>query len=327
MSIAKKTMKYLPVAFAAAVLLAGCGGGGGDGTSSTQTTTGVAVDFYLSGSTVSFADASCAPTTTNTRGEFTIPASTCGAIMVRGGIDVATGLPFKGTFTAPAGSTVVTPVTTLIQSLIASGKLPTQAQSTVMTALGLRTDPTTTDPLKDPDALAQTLALVQVAEQTAEAFTRKTSVTSAKFEDIYAMVLKNVATSLPTNATVALDAAFVTAATQATANEASPGNAEATTAARVIGPTVADMAKAASDQIGGIKAQLTATRGNATEALTMVTSKSNVADNIKALSGLATALAAELEKYNLATIDPTTVASEVRTSVNVAGRISPPATR
>jgi hypothetical protein len=330
MKNAKRTLKLLPVALAAAALLAGCGGGGGgsdDSQTTNQTSTGVAVDFYLSGSTVSFANASCAPTTTNVNGEFTIPAAGCGAITVKGGVDVATGLPFKGVFTAPAGSTVVTPITTLIQSLIDSGKLPAQAQSTVMTALSLSKDPTTTDPMKDPDSLAQNLALVQVAEQTSEAFKSKPSITAANFEEVYANILKNVATTLPVNATVALDAAFVTAAAEATATAVSPGSVEASNTAKIIGPTVAEIAQSAATQIRDMKSQLEATRGVSADVLALVMTQTNIAANIKALSGLSTAMAAELQKHDLATVDPATIAAQITASLNVGGRVTPPTPR
>lgn len=326
----KRTFKYASISLAAALLAACGGGGGGSDTTmtSSQASTGVAVDFYLSGSSVTFANPGCAATTTNSAGSFTIPRADCGTITVRGGVDVATALGFKGVFTAPAGSTVVTPVTTLIQALIDSGKLPVQAQSTVMAALGLTQDPTVTDPMKDPEALARTMALVQIAQQTAEAFTSVPGATTAKFEDIYAAILKQVGALLPSHATVALDAALVTSAAQATATAISPGNTVALNVAKASGPAIAAMAQSAADQIASIKTDLANTRGNASQALTIVTSGSNVDDNIKAITMLSTTLATSLASENLATADDAALAqasARVADKLNLGTRIAPPA--
>lgn len=326
MKVSKPVLAALPLALILG--LAGCGGGGGSDSTShvaagVTTSTGVVVDFYLSGSKVTFANATCAPTTTNGRGEFTIPAATCGAITVTEGTDVVTGLPFKGRFTAPAGSTVVSPVTTVIQAMIDSGKLPAQAQAAVMAVLGLTMDPTTTDPMKDPDALAHTMALVQVSQHLTEAFSRTLGTMSLKFEDIYANVLKNVAKSLPASGTVDMDAAFVTAIAEATAREMAPGRAAAANAAKGIGPAVSAIARAAADQIKAIKPELTATKGDAVKALALVMTGSDVDDNVKALTGLAASISTELARNDLATSEPAAVAQQITAAIGV-GRVKPP---
>lgn len=327
-----RTSKYAALSFAVA-LVAGCGGGGGRANDSTTTTTvqastGVAVDFYLSGSNVTFANPSCDATVTDSAGSFTIPRADCGAITVRGGVDVATALPFNGVFTAPAGSTVVTPVTTLIQSLIASGKLPVQAQSTVMAALGLTQDPTVTDPMKDPEALTKTMALVQIAQQSAQAFSNVPGATTAKFEDIYAAILKEVGMLLPANATVALDASLVSSAAQAAARTLSPGNTVALNVAKASSPAIAAIAQGAADQITGVRIDLANTRGNASQALALVTSGSNVDDNIKTITLLSTELAAALVSENLATADDAALAlaaARVMDKLSLSTRVVPPA--
>ena len=73
--------------------------------------------------------------------------------MLQGGIDTATNLAFSGMMQAPAGSTAVTPLTTLIQKVAAAGSGdPVAAQQAVTAALGL---PSNLD-LNDLDPIAAT---------------------------------------------------------------------------------------------------------------------------------------------------------------------------
>lgn len=72
-----------------------------------------------------------------------------GKIIASGGTDIMTGKPFQGVLTAPAGSTVVNPITTLAESLVAQGRSIIDAQSAVQTALHLpaNINPLSYDPL------------------------------------------------------------------------------------------------------------------------------------------------------------------------------------
>ena len=123
---------------------------------------GTAVDGYIVGATV-FADANEngtldlgeAFTTTGSNGQFTLVGGS-GPLVLFGGTDISTGLPFQGQLTAPAGSEVVTPLTTLIQALVATGAYDAAtAETQVELALGLPdVDLTTFDPVEaalDPD--------------------------------------------------------------------------------------------------------------------------------------------------------------------------------
>ncbi|MBE0533285.1 MAG: right-handed parallel beta-helix repeat-containing protein [Rhodospirillales bacterium] len=115
------------------------------------TLNGNVVDGYIVGATV-FADANGngvqdtgeAFTTTGANGAFTLTGGS-GPLVMTGGIDVSTGEFFKGTLTAPAGSTVVTPLTTLIQSLVEAGQTVAAAESAVKAAFGLASDLDLTD--------------------------------------------------------------------------------------------------------------------------------------------------------------------------------------
>lgn len=127
---------------------------------------GLAEDGYLSGALV-FADANNNGfldgqenfTFTNADGTFGLDSSD-GQIVVQGGTDQATGLLFEGSLRAPAGSTVITPLTSLIAAV--ADFMPLEdAIALVRQALGLPDDidPLNTDPIAayvggDPDALA-----------------------------------------------------------------------------------------------------------------------------------------------------------------------------
>ncbi len=88
---------------------------------------GQAIDGYIVGATV-FADADAdgvldtteARATTDASGNFTLVGGS-GSLVMFGGTDVSTGLAFQGFLRAPAGSTVVTPLTTLVQALAGPG--------------------------------------------------------------------------------------------------------------------------------------------------------------------------------------------------------------
>jgi VCBS repeat-containing protein len=106
---------------------------------------------YISGATVfsddngnGKLDPSEASTTTDATGGFTISDGT-GPLTAFGGTDTSTGLSFKGQLTAPAGSTDITPLT----SLLTGGALDAVAQQKILTALGLSStlDLTSFDPI------------------------------------------------------------------------------------------------------------------------------------------------------------------------------------
>jgi Ca2+-binding RTX toxin-like protein len=111
---------------------------------------GLAIDGYISGATV-FADANNnlvlddgeAFTTTNASGNYVLDSGGAPIVLI-GGTDLATGLAFQGIMRAPAGSTVVTPLTTLVAA-VADALPPGSTDdpvALVLAALGL---PTTLD--------------------------------------------------------------------------------------------------------------------------------------------------------------------------------------
>ena len=107
---------------------------------------GLATDGYISGATV-FADTNGngkldtgeAYGTTDAGGHFVLGAgTTSGALVLTGGTDTATNQAFTGVLTAPTGSTQVTALTTLVQSVaVANGGDVAAASQAVAAALGI----------------------------------------------------------------------------------------------------------------------------------------------------------------------------------------------
>ena len=123
--------------------------------------TGNAIDGYIEGATV-FADADGdgvldageAFAVTGDDGAYSLTNAE-GRLVLLGGdgaIDAATGLTFRGQLEAPAGSSVVTPLTTIISKLVESGSAADAASAQVMvkTALGIASteDLLTFDPIE-----------------------------------------------------------------------------------------------------------------------------------------------------------------------------------
>ena len=75
-------------------------------------------------------------TTTAADGTFTLIGGT-GPLVMRGGVDITTGLAFEGVLKAPEGSTVITPLTTLVSELTETLGSVAAAESAVVAAFGL----------------------------------------------------------------------------------------------------------------------------------------------------------------------------------------------
>ncbi len=142
-----------------------------------------AIDGYISGAIV-FADDNNNGTldpgelfaTTDHDGNFE-PIGGLGPLVVYGGIDTSTGLPFKGFLEAPTGSTAITPLTTLVSLLQSQGSLEAEAQVAVALGINSSVDLTTFDPIaalhgNNPDA-------AEVYSAGAEIMNTVTMITSA----------------------------------------------------------------------------------------------------------------------------------------------------
>ena len=210
----KKTL----LSIAVGVVLAGCGGGGSDYVAPVVqpsiTTSGKAIDGYLSGSLVvcdtnnnGVADGGEATTTTNGTGDFTFPSACAATIVVSGGTNIDTGLPFKGLLKAPAGSIVATPLTTLM----ADGGL-TAAQVAAALGLPAGTDVTKLDPVLPANFELQkkTLAIQLILQQSAEALGGAAGDSSpSTLRAIYSEVAKSLGATLATATVPLIDASGV----------------------------------------------------------------------------------------------------------------------
>lgn len=192
----KKKLSMLILAAIAASLVACGGGGGGSGPlAAANTLTGVAVDGYLQGATVfldinrnGLADAGEPSTTTDLNGRYALDySSVTGSVsglpvVVTGGVDSDTGFAFAGKLSAPVESVsqaqVVTPMTTLVDALVAQGlaaDVPTAKQK-VASALGLTVDQLATDPVaaiaNNPGIYTTAVALQRSIQMLASANAR-----------------------------------------------------------------------------------------------------------------------------------------------------------
>nr|WP_245176316.1 hypothetical protein [Cupriavidus sp. AcVe19-6a] len=175
-----------------------CGGGDDSPSQPSVTVQGKAVDFYLSGATVTFLDCGNKTTTTNATGDFTFPdGCTKSALKVAGGTDIGTNQKFTGVLQAPAveykaGVTpVISPLTTLVAQLGA-----TQAAA-LATKLGLAgKDLATLDPLQDAAALKAAVVVQQLVDQVAKTLTGLATGGTLSAEDAAAAASKALASAI-----------------------------------------------------------------------------------------------------------------------------------
>lgn len=136
---------------------------------------GVVSDGYIAGGTVFIdvdGDGELDPdeprTTTSANGSYAFATNAVGPVVAFGGTNIDTGLPNQVKLTAPMGSTVVNPLTTIVQSLVSTGVPVATATMQVAVALGL---PAATDlgsydilakPATDPVAVAAQKAATQI---------------------------------------------------------------------------------------------------------------------------------------------------------------------
>ncbi len=204
-------LSHIPAAIATMVLAACGGGNSGVPTATSATPTiGVAVDGYLKAATATcdtngdgLASAGEVSVTTTEVGKYTFPDGCNSVVIVTGGIDIDTDAEFKGVLKAPAGSTVATPLTTL---LVAG-----MTQAEVRSSLGLAdsVDLQTLDPaakqadgttLVNPEVMKKSLAVQQLMQKATEAFAGLADSTgSATLQPIYSEVATAFANSLKTS--------------------------------------------------------------------------------------------------------------------------------
>ena len=178
----KHFFKFSMVSIAAAIVLvtSGCSGGGsGDSSTSpvSSTTIATGIDGILVGSMACIdvnendaCDAGEPSDITDNLGKFTITSTSTGNLLLVGGKDIGTGLLFTGSLKAPAGSRVVTPLTSAVQALMESGRTQVEAETSIKKALGIDSSVTLTtfdplDQIENGDATTQGYAKTVLASQ------------------------------------------------------------------------------------------------------------------------------------------------------------------
>ncbi|MFA7665643.1 MAG: hypothetical protein WCY32_05925 [Burkholderiaceae bacterium] len=311
-------------ALASALVACGGGGGGGGGTPppavAPQSIAGAVIDGYVSGATVSCIAGGnvIATTTSDGSGAYAFDLAegqTCDTIASQGGIDVGATpndpwddrIAPPGVFRSPVptGNTsvaglVVSPVTTLVQALVAGGATPDAAQAQVRTALGLpgSLDLLGTDPVGDPALYKATAVVGQLIEQIGDALAAAGGIADAAGRQALAdAAVDAIAAQLPTlnMAALAPDADTLTpgsplfglvsaAATNAKSSSASGVRAalqslDTTTFAAITTPLVA--AAASNVNAGGDVSDIVARVNHASDearASTVVASLRDVLD-------------------------------------------------
>lgn len=247
-------------------MLAACGGGGGSapfGTAPGAPLSGKAVDFYLSGATVTYLDCGNKTSLTGTDGSFTAPAGCLSsAIVVTGGIDTGTNKAFTGVLKTPKqaiGSrtdVIVSPLTTLIATNPALA-----AKIAAQFGLG-GLDPLTTDPLTNAAALKASLVVQTLLDQVTLSLKNASTanggtLTQAQATDAALQALASQLASSPSSAfdltnSTNLQAIVATAATNAGDALKLPAGATAASFAATATPSITNQVSAVSTAVANI---------------------------------------------------------------------------
>jgi hypothetical protein len=302
----------------------------GDSSVLITSSTGKAVDGYLSGSQVvcdtnnnGIKDTGEASTTTNATGDFTFSPSCASTLVVTGGTNMDTQLPFEGQLKAPAGSAVATPLT----SLMANGGL---SAAQVATALGLAsgTDVTKTDPMSSTALLKKTLAVQQIIQQIANTMGNLAGTNNADaIQAIYSSVAQSVSATLGTSALIdnngnivssvvtsivkkSVEAVAASTDTSLATAKAGLATYNPTSISQLIGGPVAAQAQVLSN-FSGNASELTA------QTATMQTN-AFISSAAKNLSTLLTTTVASTSNFNLTTVASSLTTLSTNTSDSTA---------
>jgi len=265
-----KNKKHICLALSALLVssmgLVGCSDSGGSSSSAenppavtTTTVSGVAVDGYLAGSIVTLNGVS---TTTGSDGQWSLQHSgnINDVVSLSGGVDTSTGKAFEGTLNAQLGAdgvqVAVTPLSTLVSSLVQSGSSYAAASAKIASQLGISEATLTADPIAllatgsaaQKAEAASAIKSMLVVQKAAEACAKSMgSVGSANYEATFAGMYDVIAAQL--NSATPSAAAFDTVM----ANTAAITSALQTQlAATVTDPLLDERLQAASESVASI---------------------------------------------------------------------------
>lgn len=175
---------------------------------SVEDVSGVALDGYLVGSTV-FADsnqngvldADEASDTTDSSGNFDLFGAS-GPLVLFGGTDIVTALPFEGILTAPAGSRVVSALSTLTVAMQANGQSQADAEAALRSSFGL--DPyydflnedSVVGVLNDDSAANDAYGAILQVQNTATLFANSLSAAGADLAASFEAVINSIASNI-----------------------------------------------------------------------------------------------------------------------------------
>jgi hypothetical protein len=182
---------------------------------STVTLSGNVIDGYVQGATVTIGNSS---ETTDINGFWeisNIPASKNITIIAKGGTDTSTNEPFEGVLKAPVSgledldTIAITPLSTLVSSVVDSGKSIDEATSTVANSLGITQETLKSDPIKllksGTDKQKQDAAIAikkaLVIQKMAETISKSASVLESEQHIIFDAVMDTVAATINENKT------------------------------------------------------------------------------------------------------------------------------
>jgi len=261
----KRTIGSILSIVAITALTIGCG----SSSASKKETTGIVIDDYIKGATVcgdvnrdgkrDSGDTPCV--TTNNFGQFKFASDVSASpLVMSGGTDVGTDKVFTGTLTAPAGSTVINPLTTIVQAIVKSGKSVAEAQAIVIKKLNLPdVDLATYDPiatLEDGTDTEKEEAKKVFAQQssiqtilTTVAKTIAAAVSGSDEDDVTQAVASQIATLLTVATTKTVDVAAKAKEIITKTAEAEIPAGQAQENVKAIAVAVAAQVEAASDKV------------------------------------------------------------------------------
>jgi len=285
----KSTIKHTLLLLAIALLvgITGCSSSSDDrGTPSTVfILSGIGIDGILMQADVCIdadgsgvCEASEVTVQTDDDGKFTFPVgSPSGPLILSGGIDKSTGETFKGLLKAPAGSSVVTPLTSAIQSLMDnnSSVSTSDAEATIKTAMGLNdisVDLTNFDPYNGIDGINSDAAQKILAKQTqlqilvhTAAATIAGADSTTNVSDAMSNVFDSIVESMGTGAEVKLDAQTIAIATRQAAAETYKDKSNKDALLVAVGTVAEDEAQGAVDAANSAEAAISG--GAASDAI------------------------------------------------------------
>ena len=217
----------------------GCSSGSSDGGGSTapvatsKTVSGIAVDGYIKQATVTLNGLT---TQTSNTGVWSMAytGNSSDVVSVKGGVDTSTGKPFEGTLKAELGAdgvnVPVTPLSTLVSSLVQNGTTKAMASAKIAAQLGISEATLTGDPIALLETgtpaqkieAAQAIKSILTVQKAAEAFAKSMGSSGstnydATFAGVYAVIaaqLSNTSSATPTFDAVMANTSGITTALQ-----------------------------------------------------------------------------------------------------------------